>query len=92
MYLQTKEVDYRPAERRLELWLKKQGLGALHTSEWARWDFNNRPFWSVWALVVGEKVIAETWGLQIYDDGEVSMVTKLGWIESKWGGINEQNV
>jgi len=74
----TREVDYRPAEKALKLWLKAQGMGIMKCQEWNRWDFNNRPFWSVWGLVYGKanRVFTDFCGIHIYDDGEVLIVAK----------------
>jgi len=85
VYLQTHEVDYRPAKGRLEAWLKGQELCLVKAAEWTHWNFNNRPFWSVWVEVVGRRVCFETWGMHIYEDGEIVMVTKLEWVELKKG-------
>lgn len=80
----TKEVDYREAEKTLKLWLKAQGMGIMKCQEWARWSYNDRPFWSVWGLVYGtaSKVFTDFCGIQIYDDGEVQIVAKNIWSES----------
>ena len=80
----TKEVDYRTAEKVLKLWLKTQGMGIMNCQEWARWNYNDRPFWSVWGLVHGSvnKIFTDFCGIQIYDDGEVQIITKNIWSES----------
>ena len=82
-YTPAKKIDYRLAERRLKLWLKEQGLRMLEAKECAYWDLSSRPFWSVWALIVGEGTY-ETWGLHIHDDGEILLATKLEWTEDAY--------
>ena len=80
MYIQTNEVDYRPALKRLKTWLIKKGLTMLSAAEWAHWKFNARPFWSTWVSVFGPEIGFETWGVQIYDEGEIILVTKRNWV------------
>ena len=74
----TREVDYRGAEIKLIKWLKCQSMGIMNCREWNYWNYNTRPFWSVWGMVygIGNKVIADYCGIQIYDDGEIDIVAK----------------
>ena len=74
----TMEVDYRQAEKTLKLWLKSKGMGIMSCRDWARWHYNNRPFWSVWGIVHGSanKVFTDFCGIHIYDDGEVAIIVK----------------
>jgi hypothetical protein len=72
----TTKYNYRPAKKRLKLWLKERGMRLIEANEWAYWAFSNRPFYSVWALVSTKKR-RMTWGLNIYDDGEILMISEL---------------
>ncbi len=75
----TREVDYRDAERRLKLWLKGQDMGIENCYDWTKWDFKNRPFWSVWGLVYGtimNNIGLDHCGIHIYDDGEITIVVR----------------
>jgi len=78
LFSPTKAIDYREAEIELKLWLKVRGIKLIEGKEWAYWNFNNRPFWSVWALLFGEKIDYGLYGFQIYDDGEILLITSLG--------------
>ena len=76
LFSPTSIVDYRPAEKRLKSWLKAQGAFLVKTEGWAYWDFNNRPFWATW-VKVSSKGGHGMWGLHIYDDGEILIVSEL---------------
>jgi len=78
MILPDTNVDYREAEKALLTWLKGKDLGIMNCREWARWSYNDRPFWSVWGLVYGRKnsLFSSVCGIHIYDDGEIIIVSK----------------
>ena len=67
------EVDYRGAERYLAMWLRNKRMTIRDCKEWARWCYSDRPFWSVWGHVYGDKYDGFR-GVQIYDDGEVIII------------------
>lgn len=67
------------AERNLKTWLKRKRMRIVETREWCQWDYNKRPFWSVWAIVGGVDFIVKTMGIHIYDDGEILITSWLDW-------------
>ena len=88
----TSEVDYRQAERILELWLKTQGMGIMNCQEWSRWHYNNRPFWSVWGLVGTNTGSTNFCGIHIYDDGDVVIVAKDIWTDTDFQKIESGGI
>ena len=65
------------ARKALEDWLKARRYHCANTTDWTRWTYAERPFWSVWAEVYGGGGVffLGELGLHIYNDGRVVCVT-----------------